>query len=155
VLLNLFTSCIQETKDSRKIRGQIEVLRSYQRLNSSVQSWLFTESQEWAVKATELGINVVRKFEKTPHGTPCLSFMYKYVADVTQSHCGKQARLSFDAYTNCDIVFTGGLVDTLKAISTRWHTPTSTSTKFTTDAVPVLLLNGSYVCIYIYRAYRT
>lgn len=121
-VLNLFTTCIEATQDSRKSRAQLEVLRSYQRLkNLRVQAWLFTESEQLALQATKFGVHVHRKFERTIEGTPCLSYMYNYIANVTQSHCKNQTeRIIFDAYSNCDIIFTKGLIDTLHEINRKW-----------------------------------
>jgi hypothetical protein len=121
-ILNLFTSCIDSTKDQRKIHAQLEVLRSYQRLKSvGVQTWLFTESEEMASQAKEFGVHVVSKFDKTGQGTPCLFFMYEYVHNVTKSRCANLHGLIFDAYTNCDIIFTQNLVRTLEEIRRMWQ----------------------------------
>ena len=88
-----------------------------------MQAWLFTDSAEWASTAALLGVHSVRNFVTNSHGTPCLSSMYKYVANYTQAHCDDRQELGiqFDAYANCDLVFTKSLVDTLAEISRRWR----------------------------------
>ena len=81
-----------------------------------MQSWLFTGSEEWASTAAQLGIPAVRRFETNSHGTPCLGYMFQYVANHTRSYCGDGDGIVFDAFVNCDLVFTKSLVDTLEEI---------------------------------------
>lgn len=121
VLVNMFTTFIDQSKDQRKISAQTAVLKAYQRLRAhGVQAWLFTESDDWAHKAEVHGVIAVRKFESNKHGTPLLSYMYKHVAATTDSQCGPPKQMVFDSYANGDIVFTMGLVDTLTEIRRGW-----------------------------------
>ena len=94
---------------------------------TGVQGWLFTEAEQWALKAEAEGVLVVRKFDKNAHGTPMLSFMYRHVAQQTGAHaeaCRASGNWSggvvFDAYANGDIVFGLGLVDTLMQVRRMW-----------------------------------
>ena len=130
-ILNIFTSCIDNSTDHRKRLAQRQVLESYHRLQRfGVQAWLFTESEQWASQAAQLGVHVVRRFDTNQWGSPCLSFMYKYVANATQAHCDSHDvtydGIRFDAYVNCDIIFTRGLVNTLEEVSRRWRTALAT-----------------------------
>jgi hypothetical protein len=51
-LANIFTTFIENTKDHGKITAQMAVLKAYQRLRPhGVQTWLFTQSDDWAAKA--------------------------------------------------------------------------------------------------------
>jgi hypothetical protein len=64
---------------------------------------------------------VVRQFPTNKEGTPLLRGMYKHVANATEKECGDRSKeLTFDAYSNGDIVFTMGLVDTLRQIRLGW-----------------------------------
>lgn len=54
VLLNIFTTFIDQPKDARKVHAQMAVLESYARLQPlGVQAWLFTESDVWAARAKQ------------------------------------------------------------------------------------------------------
>ena len=121
-IANVFTTFIENSKDQRKINAQVAVLKAYERLRPhGVQGWLFTSSDEWARRAEEHHVLVVRTFSTNRRGTPLLGGMYKHVANATESKCGAHSKdVTFDSYANGDIVFTMSLVDTLQQVRRGW-----------------------------------
>jgi hypothetical protein len=64
---------------------------------SGIRAFLFTDSDRYADKATELGITVVREYDTSPTGIPVFKGMFKKLAAV--SPCSRNSFI-FDGYLN-------------------------------------------------------
>ena len=128
-LLNMATTFIEDTRDSRKVAAQESVLQSYRRLRKpgGVQVFLFTTRKSaWIQKALAFHVIVVNDTAVNPHGTPkvsmhsskhslcrALTTCYAQVASMLEKiqaintrACGHAQPVVFDGYANGDIVFT-------------------------------------------------
>eukprot|EP00288_Rhodomonas_lens_P013746 CAMPEP_0177706252 /NCGR_PEP_ID=MMETSP0484_2-20121128/9127_1 /TAXON_ID=354590 /ORGANISM="Rhodomonas lens, Strain RHODO" /LENGTH=532 /DNA_ID=CAMNT_0019217703 /DNA_START=144 /DNA_END=1742 /DNA_ORIENTATION=+ len=119
VIVNLMTTFVDNADPSKKV-AQENTLRAFQRLRPfGVRAWLFTENVEWARKARENGVEVVARFRKNNANTPCLTYMYEYIAH-NDGCSASTSRVVFDGYVNGDILLGKDLADTMKQVAQVW-----------------------------------